>query len=113
MSEQVEYFVVANSNAAPFVSDQSTGFVTGNSPEGALLHFAYTYRHPCGLYAADLYADATAYHKGAKPLASWRCNREIAATKAMERDGAVSLDGDLINGKVVRQPRSGNLVAVK
>lgn len=73
-----EYFIVANSFAAPFVSDDSTGFVTALTAADALVDFARTYSHPAGLYAAAAYASATAYHKHEKPLAQWLCNHEQA-----------------------------------
>ena len=58
-----EYFVVANSFAAPLISDQSTEYVQGESPADALERFAAEYKHPAGLYAAALYESADAYHK--------------------------------------------------
>lgn len=72
-----EFFIVANSFAAPFVSDQSIGFASGDSPASALESFAQTYRHPAGLYAAAVYRSAEAYHKGEKQLAYWLCNHEL------------------------------------
>lgn len=66
-----QYFIVAQSGAAPLVSDESTGFVWGRSAALALVDFAGTYTHPAGLYAAAVYLNADAYHKGAKPLARW------------------------------------------
>jgi hypothetical protein len=73
-----EFFIVANSFAAPFFSDQSTGFHTADSAVSALAGFANAYRHPSGLYSAAAYASADAYHKGAKSLARWLCHHEQA-----------------------------------
>jgi hypothetical protein len=72
-----EYFIKANSFAAPFFSDDSSGFVEAGSPEAALESFATAYSHPAGLYAAAAYASADAFHKGEGPLAKWLCNHEI------------------------------------
>ena len=66
-----EYFVVANSNAAPFFSDTSTQHVKGDSPGEALVEFVKDYKHPCGLYAAQLFASADAYHKHEPHLAEY------------------------------------------
>jgi hypothetical protein len=68
-----EYFIVANSRAAPFVSDQSTHFVAGDNPHKAIAEFARNYSHPCGLFAAELYENANSYHKGERHLTAWYC----------------------------------------
>lgn len=73
-----EYFIFATSFAAPFVSDQSTGFASGLTPAGALMEFVKSYQHPAGLYAAMAYRSADAYHKGEPSLAQWLCNHEQA-----------------------------------
>lgn len=72
-----EFFIVANSFAAPFFSDESTSYIEARTPEDALLGFVESYKHPCGLYAAICYASADARHKGQEPLAKWLCNHEI------------------------------------
>lgn len=89
-----EFFVVANSFAAPFVSDTSTRFVTAESPQAALEKFAGEYSHKCGLYAAECYESADAYHKRERPLAKWLSNRARGLTPrtpdpAWEREGGV------------------------
>lgn len=71
-----EYFIVANSFAAPWFSDTSEGFVEADNPKAALEKFAAVYGHPAGLYAAVCYQDANAKAKGHKPLAKWLCNHE-------------------------------------
>ena len=86
-----EYFVVANSFAAPLQSDESTHYVRGKTPEDALQRFANSYRHPAGLYAANLYADANAYHKHEKTLAKWRSN---AARNAINPSHGELVDGE-------------------
>lgn len=78
MSER-EYFIVANSNAAPFVSDTSTQFVTAATPQDALTKFAAEYTHPAGLYAANCYESADSYHKSGPVLAEWRSGRAVKA----------------------------------
>ncbi len=70
-----EYFIIANSFAAPFCSDESRTYVTGQTPLIALQEFATRYSHPYGLYAAAAYKSADAYHKGEKPLAKWLSNK--------------------------------------
>ncbi len=66
-----EYFIVANSGAAPFVSDTSHHYAKGRSPGEAFGRFKRKYKHPCGLYAAVVYPNADAYHKEEKPLLNW------------------------------------------
>lgn len=82
-----EYFIVANSFAAPFVSDQSTGYVAANSPAEALEKFAASYSHPAGLYSAIVYDSADAMHKGEEKLATWLCNHEQEMQKATKSLG--------------------------
>lgn len=66
--ERREYFIVAESYPAPFVGDRSFHYAKGYTPDFAAHDFRDTYRHPCGLYTAVVYASADAYHKGEKPL---------------------------------------------
>jgi len=115
------YFVVAVSFAAPFFSDTSKGFVQEEAnrmvPEDALRHYAANYTHPCGLYAAALYADANAYHRGEQPLARWLSNHEQAKRTATEGKkgysyfghgpGDFEIDGERIN---IQHPKEGGLV---
>lgn len=89
-----EFFIRAESFAAPFFSDSSTKFVEATTPEDALMLFAGSYSHPCGLYAADAYESADAYHKGAGPLARWLCNHEQAKRRLTDGLGAYSYYGD-------------------
>lgn len=111
------YFVVAESFAAPFFSDSSTGFQDGPTPEDTLEAFAAEYKHPCGLYAAMLYADANAYHEGQKALAKWLSNHEQAKQQATEGKSAYSYCGESpgkfqIDGEsiTVENPKAGSLV---
>jgi hypothetical protein len=57
-----EYFVIANSFAAPFFSDTSSEYVKSENPQEAILKFVKKYKHPCGLYAAVLYKDKAFPH---------------------------------------------------
>src|SRR5690242_1346074 len=114
-----EYFVAAESFAAPFVSDRSESYVTGDTPEEALKAFAEGYKHPAGLYSAALYANADAYHKSAPQLARWLCNHEIEKQKITKPLGAYSYlghgPGDFEIDRVrykVDNPRGGQLVPV-
>lgn len=113
-----EYFVVAKSFAAPFVSDTSESFTQGETPETALTAFAESYNHPAGLYAAALYADFNAYHKGDDPLARWLCNHEIEKRRITKPLGSYSYlghgPGDFEIDRVrykVENPKGGALVA--
>lgn len=67
-----EFFVWANSKAAPFFSDESESFMEAETPHEALGKFVESYDHPCGLFAANVYYDATAFHKNEQPLARYR-----------------------------------------
>jgi hypothetical protein len=67
----MEYFVVANSKAAPFVSDTSNKFQKGRSPHEALGLFIEAYSHPSGLFSAAVYESSDDFHKGKKPLATF------------------------------------------
>lgn len=112
-----EFFIDANSFAAPFISDSSTAFVEAADPREALDRFAADYRHPAGLYSADAYASADAYQKGGKPLAMWRSNHVLAMEKATagltgysvlgHGPGKFEIDGKLIE---VEDPKGGRVI---
>lgn len=74
-----EYFIVANSFAAPFVSDTSEHWQDGINPEDAMTAFRKEYNHPCGLYSAHLYSDANSKFKREKPLLEWNSPEAIKA----------------------------------
>ena len=76
-----KYFIVANSFVAPFVSDTSFEYVTAKSPEDGMEKFKKRYKHPCGLYAANLYENADAYHQNKKPLVIFRSEKAIEKEK--------------------------------
>ena len=69
--QEREFFVVANSGAAPFFSDTTKGFVGGLTAVLALEAFKEEYSHPCGLYSAGIWLDANAYEKETEPLATY------------------------------------------
>ena len=110
-----EFFVVANSFAAPFFSDTSTEFVKGEKPELALLSFVEGYSHPCGLYSAALYANANAYHKGEVPLASWLSNHAVFLQDKSAcaililgiAPGKVEIDGEIY---LIENPKDGRII---
>lgn len=85
-----EFFVVANSNPAPFVGDTSKEFVQGESAREALKKFVRTYSHPFGLHNAEIYASSDAYHKDQRPLASWMTNAALAQS---DPNGGQLIDG--------------------
>jgi len=84
MTIKLEFFVVANSNVAPFVSDKSEYFISAESANVALEEARAKYCHPCGLYAMSVYRDANAYHKGEEPLANWLSERAIERGRRRE-----------------------------
>lgn len=113
-----EFFIVARSFAAPFVSDESTHYLVAETAADALRGLAVSYSHPCGLYAAQAYASADDWHKGAAPLAQWLCNHEIAKRDATAGEGNYSYlsngPGDFeVNGERIRveDPKGGRVMA--
>jgi hypothetical protein len=86
-----EFFIRANSFAAPFFSDESTHYVEADTPEAALEALAADYSHPAGLYAAVAYATADAFHKGEEPLAQWLCNKALLIQEQTADKGAASI----------------------
>jgi hypothetical protein len=76
-----EWFVCANSNAAPFFSDSSDYYVTARSAAQALVLAVKKYEHPCGLYALRIWRSADDYHKGKPWVAEHLSGRAKSATK--------------------------------
>lgn len=76
-----EFFIVANSNAAPFFSDTMHAYAKGADANAALIAYLATKPHPCGMYAAVAYASADAHHKGEEPLARWLSEKAMGAQK--------------------------------
>lgn len=108
-----EYFVVANSFAAPFVSDQSTHFIKGKDPKSALEEFAKKYDHPAGLYCAVIYSSSDDYHKGKKPLANWYSNHLIKLKSLDVRSYCGHGPGNFdVNGErhIVENPKEGKVL---
>lgn len=113
-----EYFINARSFAAPFVSDTDTSYESAESPQAALNAYAARYNHPAGLYAAEAYDSADAYHKRVKPLAQWLCNHEQARQRLTTAIGGAysylgNAPGDFeINGErhVIADPKGGSVV---
>lgn len=113
-----EYFVRTMSFAAPFVSEPGDEFVEAEAPEAALEAVASRYSFPAGLYSAECYRDANAYHKGEKPLATWLCNHEQAKQRLTADQPSYSYlghgPGDFeINGTrhTILNPKGGSVVA--
>lgn len=112
-----EFYIEANSFAAPFFSDQSFRYVEAETPAEALEKFAAEYNHPCGLYAAVAYSSADASKKGEKPLARWLSNQARYLQEVYARPGAVMIRMDEpgkgeIDGKPVEieNPKQGAVV---
>ena len=72
-----EYFIVANSLAAPMVSDESKHYVEGRTPQSAMNKFLKAYRHWVGIYSANLYNNADEYHKGESATLHFRSNKAV------------------------------------
>jgi len=85
-----EYFVVANSFAAPFFSDTAEEYTKGVDPEDAMQGFVRFYGHPCGLYSVALYKSADPFHKSQKPLCKWLCNLELEKQRLTKGKGSYS-----------------------
>lgn len=114
-----EYFIRANSFAAPFFSDESSGYMMASTPQEALEKYAKAYKHPCGLYAAACYESADALHKGKEPLARWLSNHEQEKQRITKGMGSYSLlghaPGDFeVNGvrHKIKNPKGGSVVSV-
>jgi hypothetical protein len=113
-----EYFILSNSFAAPFFSDQGTSYIMAENPADALNSFVASYKHPCGLYSANCYESADAYHKGDKQLAQWLCNVELGKQRlTKDLPGGYSIMGHgpgefEINHErhVVENPKEGRVV---
>ena len=89
-----EFFIVANSNAAPMVSDESVHYVDAESSASALERLvSHIYKHPCGLYSAAAYYSADDFHKKARPAARWLSHKALVAQN--ERLG---LKGQIVMG---------------
>lgn len=107
-----EYYIEANSFAAPFFSDQSHAYVEADSPAAALERFAGEYRHPCGLYAAVAYSGADARNKGEDPLARWLSNQAqrlegVTGMVRMDEPGKGEINGELVE---IADPKAGKVV---
>lgn len=112
-----EYFIVANSFAAPFASDTSEEFVEGVHAREALSKFVAKYSHPYGLYSAKAWNSANDYHKNLPAVATWLSNKEIAIREATKNLPAYEYRGGdqttfYIDGKkvVVEHPKGGAFV---
>lgn len=111
----MEYFIDANSFAAPFCSDSSTAYIKAETPEDALREFASKYTHPCGLYSAFAYTSSDAKNKGEKPLAKWLCNHEQERERLTaglschtflgHAPGKFEINGEL---HIVKNPKEGS-----
>lgn len=86
MFQVPEFFIVANSNPAPMVSDQSTTYQPAPSSSSAIEQFVADYKHPCGLYSAAAYYSADDYHKGLPPAVRWLSHKALVAQA--ERSGS-------------------------
>ncbi|MBA7614738.1 hypothetical protein ES703_22007 [subsurface metagenome] len=115
-----EYFIVANSFAAPFFSDTSEGYFRGKNPKDVMHRFIAQYEHPCGLYSANLYENADAYHKNEEPLRQYLCNLELEKQRLVEGKDSYSVLHSFHNGKefieidherhYIKNPKEGKIL---
>jgi hypothetical protein len=106
-----EFYIEANSFAAPFFSDQSHAYIEAETAAQALEQFAASYSHPCGLYAAVAYTSADARNKGEKPLARWLSNQAIrlegvTGSIRMDAPGRGEINGEAV---VIENPKEGRI----
>lgn len=111
--EKREFYIEANSFAAPFFSDSSKGYVDATDATAALDAFAAGYRHPCGLYAATAYTSADARNKGEEPLARWLSNQAqrlegVTGVIRMDAPGVGEINGEAVT---IEDPKAGCVVA--
>jgi len=113
-----EFFIRANSFAAPFFSDTWDEYVQAETAEAALTKFAKECSHPAGLYSANAYDSADDFHKGKKSLAQWLCNHEAEKQRLTKSLGSYSYLGHEpgrfeINGElhIAEKPKEGKVVA--
>lgn len=87
----------ANSNAAPFFSDTSEGFIDDETPMDALEKVVSEYDHPCGLFAVVILEPTPAN----KILARYLSKR--AATQDKAPCGLTKWAGDnlYVDGKLI------------
>ena len=85
----------ANSNAAPFCSSTSQGFIEADSPMKALKDVVKNYKHPAGLYAATINECTPGNKMAAQYLSSKAATSEDAACEMHQQKA----DGLYVNGK--------------
>lgn len=87
----------ANSNAAPFFSDPSEGFIEAATPMDALKKVVAEYDHPCGLFSVAIYEPSPENPILARYLSI------RAATQAKAPIGLTKWEGDIlyVNGKKI------------
>lgn len=108
-----EFYIEANSFAAPFFSDRSIAYVEAQTAESALIQHAADYSHPCGLYAAAAYTSADARNKGEKPLARWLSNQAkrlegVTGFVRMDAPGKGEINGEAVE---IEDPKGGGIVS--
>ena len=113
----MEYFIHAESFAAPFCSDTLTRFVEAPTPTEALDQFVHGKPHPCGIYSAVCYTSSDDFHKGKTPLAKYLSNKALALQVATAGKGAYVMQGRgagafEVDGQLHRvpNPRDGRVV---
>lgn len=77
-----EYFIVAHSFAAPFVSETTHEHVAAYNPVEALSRFRRDYDHFAGLHSATCYASEDAMLNGARPLIRYLADGRSAEGRA-------------------------------
>ncbi len=106
-----EFFIVAHTFAAPFVSETLHEHRHALSAADALEQFVASEPHPAGIYAANAYHSADDFHKSGRPIARWMSNHAAACEGARSvlshAPGNVVIDGKRVT---VDNPTEGSVV---
>jgi len=68
-----EYFIIANTFAAPFVSETIETFTKGKDAKDAMKNFIDGHKNE--IYSARGYKNADAFYKKEKPVVNYDCNK--------------------------------------
>lgn len=107
-----EFFIRGYTFAAPFVSEEVARYVEAEGAGAALESLAAQMHDGIGLFAAEAFISADAFHKGAAPVARWLSNKaraiEGAGSIYSSGPGHVTLNGD--RDVIIDDPKAGSLV---
>lgn len=95
------YQWITYSNAAPFVSDKDSGFIEATSPKAALEQIVKNYKHPTGLFSADILEPSPANPVLARYLSARASTQVYAPTGSYEW----KQDGLYVDGRKVPEKK--------